>query len=268
MNNILTKEQIDKRAVYFYVACMAIFAYRFLSNTLFSQLIQPVLINPSIDNTYWLLHLLGIPYFTTHSVIGSAFLDLLLFALPVVVIMTPQRRPFAVLFTILAVIYQVTISTYSMHHYHSLIGLIILSVPFWFEGQRFTMLWQAARYYLFFIFTSAAIWKLCRGSVFVEGDMSTILMSQHAQYLYDYPSAYLAQIRSYLISHPQQSQWLLIGTMLMQLSFAGGFLTRRFDRFYIAMTILFFTANFVVMHIFSFELLILCFALWPDEQAV
>jgi hypothetical protein len=246
---------------------MAIFAYRFLSNTLFSQLIQPVLIDPGIDSTFWLFHWLGIPHAVTHSVIGSALLDLLLFLLPVMAIMIPQRRYIAVAFTLLGTIYQITISTYSAHHYHSLVGVLLLSIPFWFGSERFNIVWQAARYYLVFIFTSAAIWKLSRGGLFVYTDMSGILMAQHSQYLFDYPTSFLAQFWAYLICHPQLSQSLLIATFVLQLSYIGGFFTRRFDRFYIAVTILFFMANYAVMHIFSFELLVFCFTLWQEKEA-
>ena len=54
MSEPVTQAQIDIRARYFYLGCVLIFAMRFVSSTLFSQLSQPVLIDPGIDNTYWL----------------------------------------------------------------------------------------------------------------------------------------------------------------------------------------------------------------------
>jgi hypothetical protein len=153
MSEAYTLEQTNIRARYFYLCCVVIFALRFISNTLFSQLSQPVLINPGIDNTYWLMHWLRVPYLATHSVIWSAVLDMLLFFVPLMASAFSRRRLLAVLFSILVGVYQVTYSTYANHHYHSLLGVFFLSIPFWFgPGQRFAFLWQAARYYFFFIF--------------------------------------------------------------------------------------------------------------------
>ena len=269
MNDIMTDIEIEKRARYFYVACLAIFGYRLLSSTLFSQLSQPVLIQPSIDNTYWLFHWLGIPHTATHSMLWSAILDFLLFLLPVMAIMSKQRQPFAILFTLLAIGYQITISTYSIHHYHGLVGVMVLSLPFWSSSrERFAYLWQGARYYFFFIFCSAAIWKLSRGSVFYSHEMSNIMMEQHAQYMSDYPSTYMTTFYAYLISHTAIAQSLLWAAVLLQLSYVGGFVTQRFDRLYIGLTILFVLANYATMSVFSFDLLVFCLVLWAQPRTI
>jgi hypothetical protein len=267
MNSPATQEQIDLRARYFYLGCVAIFAIRFVASTLFSQLSQPVLIDPGIDNTYWLFHWWGIPHMVTHSVIWSAVLDILLFLIPVVASIIPGRRVYAVLFTILACIYQITYSTYAIHHYHSLLGVLFLSIPFWFgPGQRFTMLWEAARYYFFFIFASAALWKLSTGALWHSGQMSSILMSQHAQAIYDYPTSWSSHLYSYLISHPGIAQLFLWAGFAIQLSFFGGFFTRKYDRVYLALFVSFFVVNFLLMHILSLELFIFCLVLLDWEK--
>ena len=161
MTEPITQSQINLRARYFYLSCVLLLAIRFAGSTLFSQLSQPVLIDPGIDNTYWLFHWLGIPYTATHSIFGSAILDILIFVLPLVASLVPGRRIYAFVFSILLLTYQITYSTYAMHHFHSLIGMLILSVPFWFgPGLRFAYLWEAARYYFFFIFASASCYYL------------------------------------------------------------------------------------------------------------
>ena len=268
MNDAMTDIQIEKRARYFYVACLAIFGYRLLSSTLFSQLSQPVLIQPSIDNTYWLFHWLGIPHAATHFMLWSAILDFLLFLLPVMAIMSKQRRLFAILFTLLVIAYQITISTYSIHHYHGLVGVMVLSLPFWSSSrERFAYLWQGARYYFFFIFFSAAIWKIGRGSIFYSHEMSNILMAQHAQYMSDYPTTYMTAFYAYLISHTAIAQCLFWATVLLQFSFVGGFITKRYDKFYIGLTLLFVLANYAIMAIPSFDLLAFCIVLWADQES-
>ena len=257
MSEPVTQTQIDIRARYFYLGCVLIFALRFISGTLFSQLSQPVLIDPGIDNTYWLSHWLGIPHTVTHSVLWSAVLDILIFLLPIMASLIPGRRIVAFLFTVLVSIYQVTYSTYAMHHYHSLLGVLFLSVPFWFgPGQRFSFLWEAARYYFFFIFSSAAVWKLSSGALWEPGQMQAILMSQHAQTIYDYPDSTLTHFHSYLIAHAGVARLFLLAGFAIQFSFFGGFFTRKFDRTYLILFIAFFIMNYFLMNIVSIELFI------------
>ncbi len=261
MSEPLTQSQIDLRARYFYLSCVLIFAIRFVASTLFSQMSQPVLIGPGIDNTYWLFHWLGIPHLVTHSVIWSAVLDILIFLIPLIASVIPGRRIYAFLFTVLVLVYQITYSTYAIHHFHSLIGVLVLSIPFWFGAERFTILWSAARYYFFFIFSSAALWKLSTGSLWSADQMSTILKAQHAQYSFDYPTSFLTHFHSYLIAHTGMARLFLWSGFALQLSFFGGFFTRRFDRIYLILFIAFFAVNYLLMHIVSLELFIFCLVL-------
>lgn len=268
MSNPATQQQIDIKARYFYLGCVLIWAIRFAANTLFSQLSQPVLINPGIDNTYWLFHWLGIPYKVTHSVVWSAVLDILIFVLPIASSVIVRRRLIAILFTVLVLVYQITYSTYAIHHYHDLIGVLFLSIPFWFgPGIRFTYLWQAARYYFFFIFASASLWKLSTGALWHKGQMQAILMAQHAQTLSEYPYWWLSHLRSYLIANPQTAWFILLAGFLIQLSFWGGFFTKKFDRFYLVLFLCFFAFNYVVMGIVSYNLFIFCLVLF-NWQAI
>lgn len=263
MSEETTQGHIDLRARYFYLGCVAIFAIRFVSNTLFSQFSQPVLIDPGIDNTYWLFHLLGIPHIATHSIIWSAVLDILLFLLPVMALLIGHRRIIAFFFSFLILTYQITYSTYSAHHYHSLIGVLFLSSAFWFgPGMRFTYIWEALRYYFFFIFLSAAMWKLSTGALFDSKQMSSILMSQHVQTIYDYPSSVMTHFYSYLIAHEGLARLFLIAGFALQISFIGGFFTKKYDRIYMLLFIAFFVTNYFLMHIVSIELFIFCLVLW------
>lgn len=252
-----TQAQIDLRARYFYLGSAAVLILGFVSSVLLSQLSRPVLIDPGIDNTYWLMHWLGVPGVVTHSILWAPVLDLVLFFSALAAAALSPRRTYAIVFSVLLFIWHITLSTYSMHHYHTLVGMLVLSVPFWFgQGERFTFLWEGARYYFFFMFASAALWKLTRGAIFDPHQMVAILKAQHAQYLYDYPDGLFAPLYTYLISHAGLSQTLLISMMLIQLSFLGGFFTKRLDRIYLYLFIFFVIINYLVMHISSLPLLV------------
>lgn len=264
-----TQQQIDSKARYFYLSCAALFGLRFYSSALFSQMSQPVLIDPGIDNTYWLFHWLGIPAFATRGIWWPAILDMLLFFLPIIASAISRRQLYALAFTLLVLVYQISYSSYAQHHYHSLVGMLFLGIPFWFgPGKRFTILWEATRYYFFFIFASASLWKLFSGAPFHSGQMQAILMAQHAQAIYDHPQAWSSILRSWLIAHNTVAQALLIGGWLIQLSFFGGFLTRRWDRTYIFLFLAFFVTNYFLMNILSVELFIMLPVLfqWHDTK--
>ena len=128
-------------------------------------------------------------------------------------------------------------------------------------GQRFSILWDAARYYFFFIFASASIWKLSTGALWHPGQMSTILMAQHAQSIYESPTSFFSQFHSYLIAHAGIAQIFLWAGFLIQFSFLGGFFTRKYDRVYLALFLTFFVINYLLMQIVSLDLFIFCLVL-------
>jgi hypothetical protein len=106
---------------------------------------------------------------------------------------------------------------------------------------------------LFFHFLPGALWH--------DGQMSAILMAQHAQTLYESPNSLLSQVHAFLISHPGAAQCCLWSGFLIQLSFIGGFFTQRFDRIYLILFILFFAINYLIMDIVSIELFVFCLVL-------
>ena len=86
-----------------------------------------------------------------------------------------------------------------------------MSVAFWFRsGERFERIWQAARYYFLFIFCSAALWKISRGTVFINDQMANILKAEHAQYLFQHAATMQSSLLRYLIVHVTISHFLLI----------------------------------------------------------
>ena len=107
------------------------------------------------------------------------------------------------------------------------------------------------RYYFLYIFSSAALWKILRGSAFYHDQLSNILKQQQINLLLQNPDGYKAHIAQFLISHTNFSHALLLANVVLQLSFAIGFFTKKFDRFLFWFAILFVVANLFVMGILS-----------------
>ncbi len=235
--------------------------YRFYSSTMLSELANPIvpeLVFPSIDNSYWLLLLSGVPQFLLSHSYLITFVDLLLFVLPLAAMFSDKKQGLAIAFTIFYTLYFFIFNTYSGHHYHGLFGLLIISIPFWTnKPERFNLLWRAVRYYLLFLFVSGACWKLFRGAAFDPMHMHNILLQQHGQLLAEQPGSFYAQGIRWLLNHPTVSYSMFLATTIIEFSFIIGFFTARFDRVLLVLFLLFCITNFLVMHIVSAELLVL-----------
>jgi len=257
-----------KKSKFVFGFALVVLAYRFFTNTFLSQIASPPppLVFPSIDNTYWLLLLSKIPQF----VIGNSFVltvfDISLIGLPLLIFIYPAKRIFYMLFSIFITLYFLIFNLYAGHHFHSLVGLILMSLPFATKSaNRFILLWKAIRYYLLFIFASAAMWKIWRGTAFDFNQLHNILQHQHAQLLFDNADGWHANFIRWLLLHPSVCFALLLTAVLTQLSFFVGFFTQRFDCVLLLLLCVFVVFNYIVMNIVSAELLVLGFTLLPEN---
>ena len=263
------ERELQIKAYFVFGVAMYICFYHLISNAMLAQMQQPPFIFHETELVYRLYLSTGIAQFiTAHSFLSSVFdISLLIFT---VGFLLSKQRIYAILFTLVAFNYFITYNMVTGHHYHGLAGLLVISLPFWFKSeQRFNFSWQAVRYYLLYIFSSAALWKILRGSVFYHDQLSNILKQQQVDLLLQNPGSYKAHIAQFLIAHTDFSHALLVANVVLQLSFAIGFFTRKFDRYLFGFAILFVVANFLVMGILSMELLILGLTLldWEKMEA-
>lgn len=218
---------------------------------------QPLTGLAESETIYRWLQQLGLPGLLFANSTVPVVLDVLLVLLPVAFAFT-LKRAFAVGTFAVLLLYFFTYNMVTGHHYHGLIGTLLITVPFFAKSEiRFNLLWQAVRYYWLYIFASAALWKILRGSVFYADQMSNILKAQQLDLLVQQPDSLQAHILHYLIANPQVAHAVLIVNVLVQLSFITGFFTRRFDEALSALALVFCIANYFVMSIVSAELLIL-----------
>jgi hypothetical protein len=240
---------------------LLLFFIRLMSNVLLSQIGTPPYLFQEHETVYKLFAQSGIAQFITSHYLLAALLDALLFFLPVVFIVT-QKRLYVYAFSIIVFVYFMTFNIVTGHHYHGLVGVLVISIPFWSRNEnRFSLLWEGARYYLLYVFASAGLWKLFRGSVFEVEQMANILKAQQLSLLLQSPDSIRAAIVQYLIANPQVSHGILIVNVILQLIFGLGFFTKQFDTALLFLSVLFVVANYFVMGIVSAELLILSITL-------
>ena len=260
-------EIIIKKSGYVYGGALAILAYHFFCGTLLSQISSPPppLVFPSIDNTYWMLLLSGLPSFIMKQPVLAALFDIALLSLPFMVFIYPAKKWLNVLFTLCAALYMMLFNLYAGHHFHTLFGMVLITIPFWSnKPERFELLWKSVRFYTLFIFFSAAIWKLTRGAALQPQHFHQILLHQHAQLFYDNPDGLRTGLVRLILETPVFSYCVMLAAVATQASFLVGFFTEKYDRILLALLLLFVVMNYLMMNIVSFELLILGLTLLPD----
>ncbi len=259
------KEYKLKAFLVFGVALL-ILAYRFFSHALFTGMLNPVYSFQQKETWYHILLASNLPQFITDNYLLSVILDLSLFIFPILFFLS-WKQIWAIAFSTVVLIYFFTFNLVTGHHYHGLVGLILITIPFWTKNEtRFNLLWEAVRYYWLYIFASAALWKILRGSVFYTEQLSNILKWQQLDLLLQQPDSFQAQVAQYLISNPQVSHGVLVVNVLVQLSFVVGFFTKKFDTMLFVLAIIFCAANYFVMSIVSIELLMLNLTLLNWEK--
>lgn len=259
-------KQYRLKAFFVFGVALLILLNRLWASSLFTGMKHPVFLFQQNEWAYQLFLQINIHQTITGHFLVALLFDLALFTTPALFIIT-LKRAYAIAFSGLLLIYFFTFNLVTGHHYHGLIAAIVITLPFWTsKEQHFNLLWQAARYYWLYIFVSAALWKILRGSIFYTEQLSNILQAQQLHLLLQKPDSPHAQMVQYLIANNTTAHAVLIINVLVQLSFLIGFFTKKFDHLLFALAFIFCLANYFVMSIVSVELLILNLTLLNWEK--
>jgi len=243
--------------------------YYFVSHTLISQLHSPVLKFASTDLTYWVFHIIHIPGLISGNPVIAVTFDILLIGSCMLVICFPEKRFWARIFFVLYFIYFVIYNSFGMHHVHSRIGILLLSAPFLIRDEEgFVIFWQGLRYYVCYIYSSAFLWKLFRGS-WLYGEQGILIIKKNlTPYIYFNPRSVLSQVYYFLFRYPVLPDILMKTGFLMEGFFILGFFTKRFDNYLFLFSILL-TLGFVFMaDALFFEIAFLAIVFYKNDVAM
>lgn len=194
-------------------------------------MVHPVMPFPSTDLTYRIFHIFRLPEFiSSHTLIATLF-DWSCFIVCILCIINPRQRVGSIVFFILYLNYFIIYNSYGTHHTHAKIAILLLPVPFMIQSLKgFVFLWHGLRYYTCFIFGSAFVWKLFRGSGFYPAQGLLIMKRNLAPYLFFNPETYLAGCYRWMLAHPAVPDILIDAGFVLEGFFLVGFFTKRFDR--------------------------------------
>jgi len=222
------------------------------------QLQSPPFLELSADRIFWLLNSSGILQALLHYAPLSLSIDSLLLLLPLISLRYPLQRAFSWAYLPAISLYLIAYNASATHHEHSLIGLVAIAFLLCFKDSlRFSIVLSALRYYTCFIMASAALWKIGRGSLWQEGQITNILKLQHSKILTQAPDSLCGQWITFLLENPTVSDSLWWVATLLELIFLVGFFTRRFDALLFWAFWLFVACDYFIMGLHFWELGIL-----------
>lgn len=238
--------------------------WRWASSGMLSQLEMPVLGNAYKDLTFWLFELLRIPATLTGTHGIALGFDLALTLTVALAIAFPQRTLFPRIYCALILCYFVTHTTYANHHYRPIIGLLVAGVPFAFRSlDRMSWLFDALRYYILFVYASAGLYKVFRGSLFNRDQMTGIIEGTQLDLFLADPDGWHAQLFTWLLQNEWAGWALFALATLLELVFLVGYFTRRYDVWLFVTAISLHIGFWSTMRFFAFELIVLDLTLLP-----
>lgn len=263
---MIPKETYHKRVVVYYVLVIIILVYRYFTHTLFHHFFAAKIFSLEADNTFWLIQFSGINQTLVNNLFLLYFLDSLLFLLPIFAIVYYNKTTvFSVLFSLLIFYYFIFVNTFSIHHFHLMVGVVFLSIVFCFKNKKSSEFsWQFNRYYYLFVMASAGLWKIARMPTWGANNMLHIFKLQHAQYLSEKGTTFFATIYINLLQYPFILDLLMYIGIGIELLFLVGFLTKKWDKWLFVIGLLFFIADYFLMNIAFFEILIFSIVLLPS----
>jgi hypothetical protein len=260
------RDRITLLTVFFFFY-YAILFFLFLDGRSLSQY-QPVFFQYNRDLTELALIATGLPRWMIAHPFTFPIADALAVCLPIPLIRQLWRNrslsPWpGVIFVACLSLYLLLADIFWQIHHEPFIIFVILALALTTSrADRFDRILRFARWYFLYIFASAAIWKLARGAIFNGHEMSRILLAHHTDLLTGDCTSITCRLYTWLIIHPICSYSLYLGAMLLEAVFLIGFFTRRFDRWLIVLAIVFVIADWLLMRIPYWSLLLGTITLW------
>jgi hypothetical protein len=264
LNNYLEIAATNRRVLQrvFFSCIIMIFCYYYYANLFVSQIgLNPILYQ-EIDPSYWLLMILRIPEFVAGNKTISFVFDLTLFLSAVISFIKPEQVWSVRIFYLFYFLYFMLFNLLAGHHYAN-VGILVAGFSFLFTDNKFPLLLACSRYYFLFIFTSAALWKLWRGSLFHTEQLVSILQGKNAATIINSDFSLTAQLAFFIGTHPGLAVvcWVFMG--VLEFTFVIGFFSYRHDSILLANYLLFFAGGFLIAGIFNIENMLMLITLFP-----
>ncbi len=197
------------------------------------------------------------------------YLDFVLLALSIAIVINyivfkKNTILLSICFTAYLFFYFLLQNIFIQIHLESFVAYLLLSLLFFISTEaKFYKLITVVRWVFLYVFVSAGLWKVIRGSMFYPLHMKNLLIMQHATYLSNGCDTVLCDSYRWLIEHWIFSQWIYILAVLLELSFIIGFFTKKYDLLLLFLAISFFLADHLLMLIPYWQIMLSGITLIP-----
>jgi hypothetical protein len=257
--------------IYYFVFYFGLLAFNYFHQRLLSQF-HPFYFTYNRDLVELALISFGIPKLLLAHPICFQWLDIASIIIPLLQIVyfsVFKKYSFilGVCFSAFLFFYLLLQNLFLQIHLESFVGFLVLSLLFWTKRvTTFNGIIKLTRLLFLYVFFSAALWKIFRGSFFYPEQMQNLLIMHHAQYLSNDCHTFLCDLYRYLIVNPHLAQGLYIIATILELSFMIGWFTKAYDKRLLALALLFFAADHVLMLIPYWQIMVSGITLWPFIQ--
>lgn len=245
-----------------YGGLILLLLYRWYAGKFLMDIALSPVINPEVDNTFWLVLASGIPEIIIQNPTLCIIVDVLIFALACLGFIRNDKVKITWMFLVLFFIQTITVETYTSSHSKTVLAVLLVVLPFGFRGQYWLRLWEFARFILAFVMVNSAIAKVYFGGVFQNNQMTNILLAQHTDILVQSPNSLQSQLVQFLINHPLFTNGIYYSAVLLQFVFIVAFFTKKYDKILAIFLIGFVMGTHIMMRIYNLDLLFLILPLW------
>lgn len=243
----------------FFVLVLVLLGYYAGTGQLLFQLGANPLFYQELDPTYWLFMMTGVADWLQHPTI--LLLDLTLIITAIGAAWFHRRNGFPLVFFFAHFIWFVLYNGTVGHHY-AFFGVLFLSFPFVFD-KGFGYMLLFIRFAFCFIFGTAALWKIGRGTLFYPTQTRNILIEMNMNRLAAPDDTIKTGILQWLLAHPLQAHGLWVFMILLEAIFLAGFITLRLDKWIGLAYLLFALGGWYFFDVWNYENLLFLLILYP-----
>ena len=201
------------------------------------------------DPLLWLVYFIGLPQLILSSSFLSYFIDVSILLLLITLIYRPLKKWVAIVLVIALFIFYCIFTAHLGHRsYQS--GYLFVLIPFLFTKPKNKQIaFELTRYFLLFFYVSAAFFKFKSGSLFISDHLSHAVTNQFTPYFLEQSYSLRTNFNLFLITHHNFAQAFYIGAALCELLMIIGFFTKKFDRHFTIIILIFHFSNWFKMDI-------------------
>ncbi|MFM6984910.1 MAG: hypothetical protein ACKOXF_12305 [Chitinophagaceae bacterium] len=181
------------------------------------------------DISYWLYSSTKLTKIILASEQSALVFSFILIGLFIANVIWVKQPLLSILAGVCLLIYQIQFNMKIGYHTHHLFGFQFALFPFYVPQVTFPAALALARILTCLAYFFAGFFKLYHGAWLYIDSYANVLKNQHAAWYYFHQTGWRTDATLYMIEHPMLGWGLFMSAMLMQLSFAVGLITKRFN---------------------------------------